>query len=91
MYVFADLSTGADGGPCIHHSALINIGTDIHKAGHQHHILTDETTAPCNRRRDYTKTAFFKLMGVVAGKLGRHFVEVAHRSAIHQCIVLEPE
>ena len=37
VHVLADLRARAHGGPGVDHGAFVDIGADVHVAGHQHH------------------------------------------------------
>jgi hypothetical protein len=39
VHVLADLRAAAHGGPGVDHRAFVDVGADVHVAGHQHHVL----------------------------------------------------
>ena len=52
MHVLADLRAGADGGPGVHHRALVDIGAEIHEGRHQDDVRRDIGAAADDAARD---------------------------------------
>src|SRR5262249_50699746 len=61
--VLTDLGAGADRRPGIHHRAVIDIGADIYKARHQHHVRSDIGRAANDTARHRTKPGIAKPVG----------------------------
>ena len=59
--VLADLRARPDGGPGIHHRALVHVGADVHVGRHQHDVAADERAGAHRRRRHDAEAALAKL------------------------------
>src|SRR5690348_6130718 len=91
MHVLANLRTGTDCGPGIHHGAFIDVSADVHVRGHQHDIAGDKgTLADCGRRH-HAKPSVAEILGTVICKLGRHFIEIIGKTALDKAVVFDTE
>src|SRR5690606_39246057 len=58
MDVLADLGTTAHGGPCVHHTALVDIGPDVNVARHKDGPLCDMGPVPGHGHGDHSHSFF---------------------------------
>src|SRR3546814_434188 len=80
MNMFSDLRAGSDGGPGIDHGAFVDVGAYVHVRGHQHHVLSYESSPAGGGGRHDAKTSGGKGLGIMAGELQRDFVVILQRS-----------
>ena len=80
MHVPADLRAASHRGPGIDQCAAIDVGADIHVAGHEHHARRDIGPAPRQRVRHHPHA---ECPDIAAVEFERHLVEKARVPAGH--------
>src|ERR1700680_5055657 len=74
VHVLADLRAGADGSPRVDHGARVHICSNIHIAGHEHHVGRDVCAAPDGGRRHHAHAGRREPRLVPAAVFERHLV-----------------
>ena len=91
MDVFTHLRAGTDGGPCIDHGALVNVGADIDVTGHQNSALGDIAATTCHSGRHHANTAGFHFFFAQMGKFSRNLVIKAQVACFDNFVVFQTE
>ncbi len=89
--VFADLGTGTNRGPGVHHGATVYICTDVYVRRHQHHAGGDIAAGTGHGGRNHSHAGLLELLRSHVRELGRYLVVVLGELTINGGIVVNAE
>src|SRR5690606_14796843 len=89
--VLADLRTGADRGPGVHHGAGADVGADVDEARHQHHVLADVRAAADDRAGHHARAVLAERALVKVAAARRDLVPKRRRVGLDQLHLLGAE